>query len=300
MFSLLSYPNRGPWGRASWPGNCSGYVYKALFEFFRPTTFVDPMVGSGTSVEVARELGVKATGLDLHSGFNILRQSILDAIGAPADFVFSHPPYHNIIQYSGRVWGQAHPDDLSRCVSPDEFLEKLEIAVLNQRNATRSGGMFGCLIGDFWDNGRLVSAQAELVARLPAKELRCVIVKAQHNVSSDRKAYRRLRYPRLAHEYVVLWEKPQQIVSILQTLADVLQRDKARITSTWRAVVYAALLEVGGRSPLPELYEHIARQAPERLATNPNWKAKVRQTLQLSPDLFRPSERGVWGVAMAA
>jgi hypothetical protein len=30
------------------------------------------MVGSGTSVEVARELGIEAYGLDLHSGFTIL------------------------------------------------------------------------------------------------------------------------------------------------------------------------------------------------------------------------------------
>jgi hypothetical protein len=26
--SLLSFPERGPWGRAGYRGNCSGYVYQ--------------------------------------------------------------------------------------------------------------------------------------------------------------------------------------------------------------------------------------------------------------------------------
>jgi len=63
------------------------------------------MVG-GTSVEVAREMGIEAHGLDLHSGFNILEQRILDVVGKPSDLVLSHPPYHNIIVYSGNVWGR--------------------------------------------------------------------------------------------------------------------------------------------------------------------------------------------------
>lgn len=70
------------------------------------------MCGSGTSIEVAREMRIKAYGLDLHSGFNILRDNILHAVGEPADLVLSHPPYGDIIIYSGEVWGKAHADDL--------------------------------------------------------------------------------------------------------------------------------------------------------------------------------------------
>jgi hypothetical protein len=91
------------------------------------------MVGGGTSVEVAREMGIEAHGLDLHSGFNILKQRILEAVGKPSDLVLSHPPYHNIVVYSGNVWGGSpHPDDLSRCASEDEFLAKLTLALKNQ------------------------------------------------------------------------------------------------------------------------------------------------------------------------
>lgn len=127
--SILSFPDRGPWGNAWYRGNCSGWVYKRIFECLRPLVFTDPMVGSGTSVEVARETGIEAHGLDLHSGFNILKHSILEVIGKPSDLVLSHPPYHNMIVYSGCVWGgEPHPGDLSRCATEEDFLEKLRLA----------------------------------------------------------------------------------------------------------------------------------------------------------------------------
>jgi hypothetical protein len=93
--SILSFPERGPWGNARYRENCSGYVYKRLFEWLRPRVFTDPMVGSRTSVEVAREMEIEAYGLDLHSGFNILKTSILATMGKPSDLVLSHPPYHD-------------------------------------------------------------------------------------------------------------------------------------------------------------------------------------------------------------
>ena len=44
--SILEFPDRGPWGRADWPGNCSGHVYRELFQRLRPALFVDVMAGS--------------------------------------------------------------------------------------------------------------------------------------------------------------------------------------------------------------------------------------------------------------
>ncbi|UUZ66259.1 hypothetical protein LP417_35170 (plasmid) [Polaromonas sp. P1-6] len=125
-----------------WRGNCSGHVYKELFEQLKPRVFVDPMVGSGTSVEVAREMGIEAHGLDLHNGFNAIRDSILGHVGKEADLVVSHPPYGAMIVYSGNVWGsEAHPDDLSRCVDDNDFHEKMQLVLMNQRHATLSRGL---------------------------------------------------------------------------------------------------------------------------------------------------------------
>lgn len=77
MHSIISYPERGPWGQSSYRGNCSGHVYRELFESLRPSHFIDPTVGSGTSIEVAREMGIDAVGLDLRHGFNGL-DALLD------------------------------------------------------------------------------------------------------------------------------------------------------------------------------------------------------------------------------
>lgn len=206
--SLLSFPERGPWGDARYRGNCSGYVYQRLFEWLRPRVFTDPMVGSGTSVEVARGMGIEAHGLDLHSGFNILKQSIRKTVGAYSDLVLSHPPYHNLIVYSGEVWGdEPHPDDLSRCATEEEFLEKLRVALINQRCATRVGGFYGLIIGDVRSAERYVSYQAEIINRMPKAELRAILIKAQHHTRSSGASYQHLRLPRILHEYVVLWQR---------------------------------------------------------------------------------------------
>lgn len=70
-----------------------GHVYQDLFRQLKPKTFVDPMMGSGTSIEVAKEMGIIATGLDLHQGFNAVTDSILNRVGYQSDLVLSHPPY---------------------------------------------------------------------------------------------------------------------------------------------------------------------------------------------------------------
>lgn len=95
--SILSFPECGTWGRADYRGNCSGHVYRRIFEALRPAVFTEPMVGGGTSVEVAREMGIEAYGLDLHSGFNILARRILDAVGKPSKF---HNPIMDWTEYS--------------------------------------------------------------------------------------------------------------------------------------------------------------------------------------------------------
>lgn len=55
-------------GYPGYLGNCSDYVYREIFEVLHPQVLTDPMVGGGTSVEVAREMGIEAHGLDLHWG----------------------------------------------------------------------------------------------------------------------------------------------------------------------------------------------------------------------------------------
>lgn len=172
MSTILSFKDRGPWGDKAWRGNCSGHIYRELFASLKPALFVDPMVGSGTSVEVAQEMGIEAYGLDLHSGFDALTMSILERVGRPASLCVSHPPYGGMIRYSGAVWGdKPHPNDLSWAADDEDFHEKLQRVLLNQREAVEAGGVYGAIIGDWRQGGRYVSFQAEMIARMPAAEL---------------------------------------------------------------------------------------------------------------------------------
>jgi hypothetical protein len=292
--SILSYPNRGPWGKSSWRGNCSGHIVKDLLLQYKPAFFIDPMVGSGTSVEVAKEMNIEAKGLDLHSGFNILRDSIVSAAGKEADMVWSHPAYHDMIVYSGNVWGKAHPDDLSRCVDEEDFLCKMEIALLNMREATKSGGHYGILIGDMRKNGKYSSYQADLIARMPKSELASVIIKAQHNCYTTENKDYNLKHMRIMHEYIILWGKPRTISSCIGTLSEMAKQQAISLKTAWKSVVHHALLTLGGVASLSDMYDYIAKNATAKLANNEHWKEKVRQVLQMH---FVPQERGVWALA---
>jgi len=297
--SIWSYPERGRWGKSNYRGNSSGYLYQDLFQALKPRFIIDPCMGSGTSIEVAQEMGIEALGLDLHSGFNLLRDSILEVAGKPADLVVSHFPYGDMIVYSGNMYPEIYADDLSRCASVEDFLEKSQQALLNQRDATRPGGHYATLIGDHRKAGKYYSYQAEYIARMPADELKAVIVKAQHNCVSDRTAYRgniASGLPRITHEYLLVWQRPEAPVSILVTLRNLAGQAQQRLRSTWRSIVRQAMVALGGQATLQALYAKVAGVAGDRIETNANWQAKVRQVLQLNP-CFKQEERGLWALA---
>ncbi|WP_273808460.1 MULTISPECIES: hypothetical protein [unclassified Pseudomonas] len=66
--SILSFPDRGPWGNSRYRGNCSGHViqgFSAIYHRRKDGLAFDPRVGGGTSVEVAQEMGLRFKGTDL-------------------------------------------------------------------------------------------------------------------------------------------------------------------------------------------------------------------------------------------
>lgn len=295
MDSIVSFPDRGHWGDPKWRGNTSGRVYQALFEHFRPKSFCDPMMGSGTAIEVAREMGIEAYGFDLHSGFDILHESLLQRIGKPVSMCVSHPPYGDLILYSGEVWGrEPDPHDLSRCASDEEFLDKMQLALFNERASVESGGLYGCLIGDKRRNGLYVSYQAGLIDRLPARELKSVIIKQQFHTRSESRRYARLRYPRVLHEYLLLWERPAATQVLIGVLAELACQYQRRIRATWKTVVQASLLDLGGRATLETLYARVGH-GPH--VENHHVHEKIRQTLGLHPDTFVREAPGTWRLA---
>lgn len=309
--SVLSFPDRGPWGLSRYRGNMTGHLYQHLVRLLKPRTFVDPMAGSGSGPHAVAELGVQAWGLDLNpdfpqlargaqqagavlkGGFNILRDSIADAVGQRVDLNLSHPPYDGMVLYSGQQWGSAHPDDLSRCADEHDFLAKLQQALFNQRDATKPGGVYGTIIGDWRRNGQYSSYQAELIARMP-RELRSVLIKVQHNHMSSRQSYGHMRFAPIEHEYVLLFERQGDSVYLM--LADVSNRMTKALDATWRSGLRHALTRLGGQATLQQLYDVLGDHP--RAQGREHWKAKVRQELQKHSE-FANLERGVWALTAA-
>lgn len=285
--SILSFPERGPWGDARYPGNSSGFVLLELLAALKPRFVIDVTAGSGTNVALCNDHGVRVLGLDLKDGFNALKDSVLERVGEPADITWSHPPYWDVKKYS------SHPDDLSAAGSEDEFLDMLHVLLLNQREATREGGHYVTLLGDRRKGGCYSSYQADCITRMPKDELRSVIVKTQHNVSSRTNTYA-LRYPLVAHEYLLVWQRAERsLFSLWRTLV---QQAHRALEGTWKALVHNVLIQLGNASSLADIYAAVAEAAPEALSKT-HWQAKVRQVLYTSPDVFKRAERGVWGLA---
>lgn len=119
--SVVQYSERGPWGDAKFPGNTSGYLLTDLIDYYQPKSILDPMEGSGTTGDVAFDMGdIPYTGLDLLSGFDLVG----DEPQGEYHLIFWHPPYHNAIDYE-----IAHPNNLSRCSSFPDYLDKLKLCM---------------------------------------------------------------------------------------------------------------------------------------------------------------------------
>ncbi len=290
MNSILTFPERGPWGDSRYRGNCSGHIQKELINHFQPKLFVDVCEGSGTSRDVCRELGVEYVGLDLHRGFDFTNDYVLRELPRPADLVFSHPPYEQMIDYRevGKWENPALKQrDLSAC-DEDAFLELSRVMLLNQREATRKGGHYATLIGDLRSKGRFRSFQADYIQIMPRDELVGVVIKAQHNCVSDRRTYGG-RFIPIQHEYLLVWEK--KAASLFQVAMEKAVELKRQGDMNWRSLLHMILVRLGGQAGMQDIYREVEREAPEYVRNRPNWMAKVRQQLQFH---FESVTKGVW------
>jgi hypothetical protein len=293
LTSIMSYPNRGKWGDNKYRGNCSGYVIRDLLLHFQPKQFLEIFTGGGTGFEVARELGYEdSVHLDLNprwGGWNALTSEVPEG----SDFIFIHPPYHNIIQYSGVMWGQAHPDDLSRCASYEEFIKKLDLVHAKAYASLRNGGYMAILVGDCRKNGEYFSIQKDMAF---IGKLHAHIIKTQHNCFSDNVAYANDAKPkggliRIMHEHLLIFQKDHVWVVPVAITKKVKRDLRDSLKITWRDLLQASLEELGGTATLERLYAALENTAKAK--QNPHWKEKIRQTLQINSE-FTNVSRGVW------
>jgi DNA modification methylase len=109
---------------------------------------VDPMCGSGTAIDVAKELGRKVIGYDISPYRKDIIQN--DARKIPlkddsVDFVFIDSPYSDNVKYSD------HPECIGKIPCTDErFFNELEKVAKEIHRILKSDKYMAWLIGDHW------------------------------------------------------------------------------------------------------------------------------------------------------
>lgn len=206
MCSVVSYPERGPWGDSRYRGNCSGHLVKDLILRFNCRSVFDPAEGSGTVRDVVSGINkhlrknIAYAGRDLRNGWDILTGELPEK---QFDLVFYHPPYWDIIRYSN------DPQDLSNCPTLEDFEFKLNRSVERLFHVLKPGGIMAILIGDKRRDGNYYGLFRSLLTNQNIGKLRGLIIKVQHNCMSDRRHYQS-QNPFLIpikHEYCLVFQK---------------------------------------------------------------------------------------------
>lgn len=300
LTSIVSYPERGEGGNNRYRGNCSPKLIDDLIGFFKPQEICDYMCGSGTTRDAAEKCGIASHIYDLHSGFDLLNSEIPER----PQFIFWHPPYWDIIKYSDVMYKASEVEakygydpkklDLSRIPEWDKFVEAMNFAMMKQFSALEKGGRMAVLMGDIKKKGKLYSMLSEIVK---PGTLENIIVKAQHNCFSDNTQYSGTFIP-ILHEYVMIVRKDNSLViPVLQVKR--MEADVRDIKgTTWRDVVAGVLESSSGAVSLDYIYGQI--EPHKKAQQNKWWREKVRQTLQIYPQFFYKTERGMWGIKRKA
>ena len=303
MQSIVSYPDRGPYGKNSYRGNCSGLLIKDIIQQYRLQGLSDFMVGSGTTEDVVREMGIRGDFADLNRGYDMMSMDIPNR----AENLFWHPPYHNMVVYSGlqyspkvveEVTGLSSEtilaDDLSRCGSWEEFVKKMNYACLKQFSALEKGGRMFILVGDMKRQGKLYSMLCDLIK---PGTLEQVIIKSQHNCWSDRQTYSNQNFVPIVHEYLVVLKKECSLIVPVSWGTHKTYDLLSFKDMSWRDLVYSVIQENGGQMSLQELYDALKESGKAK--NNPHWQEKIRQTVQNIKRFVR-TERGCYALAPAA
>ena len=297
MKSIVSYPERGEGGRNTYRGNCSPKLILDLHDQFKFSSISDYMCGSGTTEDAARQLGIESHCYDLNRGFDLLTMDIPER----NNFIFWHPPYADMITYAGEQYDAIAvkekygidplKSDLSQIKDWDEFVKAMNYCMMKQFASLEKGGRIAVLMGDMKRKGRLYSMLVDIAK---PGTLEQIVIKAQHNCVSDHRNYSG-RFIPIVHEYMMICRKDRDIiVPVICSRHDTTDiRDL--YSATWKDVILSVMKETGGRATLDELYDQL--KGHRKAAKNPNWQAKVRQTLQRYPQFFEHRERGVWAVA---
>jgi hypothetical protein len=141
------------YGSKDFRGNCCPTVIYGLLSQYasQDDVIFDPMAGSGTFIDVAKEMGfqniiardVRPMRADIDKGDAEKTELPNESI----DFIFAHFPYWKLIQYT-----EDDPNDLSR-LTFDEYIAKTKRIFIELHRILRKSGFCAIMIGNTRNNG---------------------------------------------------------------------------------------------------------------------------------------------------
>ena len=287
MESILSYPDRGLYGNNKYRGNFSGRMLDDLNKIYKFDSINDYMRGGNTTGDWALKNNVKSITYDLNMGYDLMVEDIKEV----NHNIIWHPPYWDIIKYSGYVYGnEPIKNDLSHIGDYKEFIRAINFCLAKQYASLKVGGRMFILMADVKKNHKLYSMFLDM-DKLGTIEQ--IVIKKQNNCFSDTKKYINENFIRITHEYLLILKKDNPYIYNFKIVkyGNIDIRDSVKIT--WKDLVAAALQNLGGKAKLEFIYSEI--DGHKKCNSNNHWKEKIRQTLQ-TYKAFKRVDNGVWAI----
>ena len=227
--TIWSFPDRGNWAthKGDYRGNWSPHIPKNLIlKYTKPGEAVlDCFVGSGTTLVECKLLNRNGIGIDINpKALEITRERLnfscnneskqttylsnsndLNMIkDCSIDFVCTHPPYANIIQYSNNIFG-----DISK-LEYAEFLKSLTPIINEIYRVLKHDKYCSFMIADIRKHGYIIPLGFMTMQQFVDKGfiLKDIVIKEQHNCKST--PYwlnRKTDFYLIAHEYIFILKK---------------------------------------------------------------------------------------------
>lgn len=231
MNTVWSFPDRGSWAThdSKWRGNWSPYIPRNLLLRYsnEGDLVLDQFAGGGTTLVEAKLLNRNIIGVDINpNAIKRCHEKIdfeyrnagqvylyegdarnLDFVsGESIDFVCTHPPYANIIEYSEDIKG-----DLSHCNVP-QFLKEMERVASESYRVLKKNKFCAILMGDTRQKGHVIPMSFDVMTTFKAQgfKLKEIIIKEQHNCKATgywRTSSIKYNFLLLAHEYLFVFRK---------------------------------------------------------------------------------------------
>lgn len=231
MNTVWSFPDRGSWAThdSKWRGNWSPYIPRNLLLRYsnEGDLVLDQFAGGGTTLVEAKLLNRNIIGIDINSvALERCKEKVnfewenggkvyihkgdarnLDFVPDESiDFICTHPPYANIIQYSEDI-----EEDLSHCKVP-EFLQELKSVASESNRVLKKGKFCSILMGDTRQKGHVIPISLEVMKIFESSGFRLkeIIIKEQHNCKATgywKTNSIKYNFLLLAHEYLFVFKK---------------------------------------------------------------------------------------------